>query len=294
MDRLEIPVPKGHVANSFEELVHLYENNFQDNAFVTAAHGFGGNGTVAVSNLEEILNSEKLKGKNEFIITELLDLESSLCAIGIVANEDEVMFVSVSDQLMDGVNYMGNVYPSNASDENVKKIRDYTIKIGQALGRKGYKGFVGIDFMTDKAGNLYFTEINPRKVGHIPEMTFAYNAANPNAVSLPELEFLAVTQGSFGTDISQYNMPQMHWGVSGVKAEKGQKTLNYIPRDPKEKVVFLESGITVLDHPGQDVIYHGDGKLARVVCVLNGNYNGNARQTIMKRLEEEKRKIRVA
>lgn len=290
MEELGIPIPKGYVANSFEELVDLYKANFQEDAFVTTSRGFGGNGTTPISSLDDMLTSGKLNGKDKFILTELLDLKSSLCAIGLVANEEEVMFVSVSDQLMDGVDYIGNIYPSSASPENARKIEEYVTCIGRYLGSKGYKGAVGVDFMIDKSDQLYFTEINPRKVGHIPEIIFAYDITNPNMASIPELEFLAVAEGTFGIDTSQYKVPQMDWSVLGVKAKKGQRTLNYIPRDPKEKEIFKDSGITVLDHPGEDVVFLDEGRLARIVCVGSDN---DSRDDVLQRLEAEKAKIKV-
>jgi len=298
MNELGIPVPRGYLAYSFEELISLYQAHFEDRAYVACARGFGGNGSETVSSLEELMNSEKLKRSSQFIVSDLLDLESSPASLGIVANEDEVLVVSLADQLMNGVSYGGTVYPSNAGVEKSSKMREYTITIGKYLGSKGYRGFFGIDFMIDKNDNLYFVEINPRKIGSSPESILAYNTANPAAVSVPELEFMAITQGTFGDiDVSAYTIPSLHWGVLSIKAEKGQKTLNYVPRERNEHVIFRESGITVLDHPGEDITYLDDGKLARAVCVVNGNHDNHdrdPREVVLERLEEEKMKIKVA
>jgi len=291
IEQLEIPVAKGYIANSFDELIIKYQTNFQDKAFVSCSNGFGGNGTEKILSLDNLLTSEKLKGKNQFIISELLSLKSSLCAINIVANSNEVMFVSVSDQLMDNVTYMGNIYPSIMGNENFQKIKDYSLKIGRFLGSKGYKGIIGIDFMIDKENNLYFTEINPRKVGHTPEMIFAYHSANPYLPSLSELEFLAVSEGTFGMDISQYNVPQTQWGVLSIKARKGQRTANYIPRNPKERILFNNSGITVLDHPGNGITYLRDGKLARIVCVLGIEPHINHKELILNQLRKKEKEV---
>ncbi len=293
--QLEIPVPHGYAADSFDELVRLYRTHYNGDAFVMSARGFGGNGTEKISNFEDLLSSEKLRGKEKFIISELLDVESSPAALGLVANDGEILVASVSDQIMEGgVNYMGNVYPSNAGSENVERMKEYTRKLGQLMGRKWYRGFFGVDFMVDKKGNLYFAEINPRKIGHTSEVIMAYRTTMPDAVSLPELEFSAVTAGTFGTDLSGYEMPQLNWGVLCPHAEKGQQTLNYVPRERMEEDIFKDSGVTVLEHPGKDVNFLEKGKVARVVCAINGDYDSDPRQEIFARLGEAKQRIEVA
>ncbi|NQU79638.1 ATP-grasp domain-containing protein [Candidatus Woesearchaeota archaeon] len=290
VEELGIPVPRGRTVDSFEELVKTYKEDFNGDAFIACANGFGGNGTEPVSCLDDILYSRKIKGKNEFIISELLNLGSSPCSLGIVANDDEVLVASIADQLMDGVNYGGTVYPSAAGMKKVKEMEEYTEKIGKHLGSEGYRGFFGVDFMIDSKDNLYFVEINPRKIGSTPETILAHRTTNPERVSLPELEFLAVTEGTFRTDISRYSMPDIHWGVKGVKAKKGQRTVNYTPMCQRESEIFRDYGTTILDHPGQSVLYLDEGRVARIVCVRD-QYSPEARQDIISELNRGSARI---
>ncbi|MBW2992137.1 ATP-grasp domain-containing protein [Candidatus Woesearchaeota archaeon] len=283
-NKLGVPVPRGYICNSFEELVKKYQKEFEDDAFVTCAKGFGGNGTEKVSSLDEILGCRKLKGKKQFIISELLELESSPCTLGIIANKDEVRVVSIADQVMDGVNYGGTVYPSNAGKKHVEDMRRYTEKIGKYMGGKGYRGCFGVDFMIDKKGSLYFVEINPRKIGSTLESTLAHKTENPDEASIPELEFLAVTEGRFE---GVYSMPNVNWGVLSIKAKEGQTTGNEIRADVRERQVFEDSGSAVLDHPGKGILYLADGRLAKAVSV-----NGS-RDNILKTLYEEKGRVLI-
>lgn len=292
IEELSIPVPEGFVADSFEQLLKLYEEHFDGDAFVSCANGFGGNGCALVSCRNDIF-SEKFCGKERFIISELLKLDYSPCSIGIVANRDEVMYVSVSDQLMNGVNYAGNIYPTGIGSRHKEAIKKYTTMIGRFLGKNGYKGCFGVDWMIDNNDRLYFTEINPRKVGHIPEITFAYQEANPCSISIPELEFLAVANGTFsGVDVFQYRMPSMHWGVSAVKMNKGHRTGNRVPIGMKEEEVFRYSGMTVLEHPGENIVHLADGKLARIVAVAEASVD-EPRQEILTMLERGKGIIKI-
>lgn len=288
VEKMEISVPNGYIVKSFDDLINVYKTKFDSEAFVNCENGFGGNGSVIVKSENDLNESTKLKGKNNFIITDLLDLESTQSSIGLVANEDDVMFVSVSDQLMDGVEYRGNIYPTSLDSDNYEKIVDNTKKIGTFLGSKGYRGFFGVDYMTAE-GETYFAEINPRKVGHLPEIIFAYSLGNPGAPSLPELELNAVTRGTFDFDVNGLNMPDIGWGVFVKKAKKGEKTLNNVPRQILENDLFQSDGVTVLDHPGKDVEYLGYGRLARSVAVSRDK----SRDQILKTLKEEISKIGV-
>ena len=293
IEQLGIPVPKGQIVKSYDELINAYKENFRESAFVTCQNGSGGNGTEKISSLDEILSSEKIKGKKQFIISELLDLVSSPSTLGIIANEDEVMVSSITDQIMDGVDYKGTLYPSSAGKENIRKMKEYTENIGKYLGSKGYKGFFGIDFMVDKDDNLYFVEINPRKMGSTPESVLAYKTENPNLPALSELEFNAVTRGAFNQDISEYKNPAIWWGVRLIKAKKGQKTTMYIPRPKTEKSIFQKSGQTILDHPGKDIEYLSEGRVARAVYTINNSdFYGDKRKTIISKLEQQKNMIK--
>ncbi len=293
-EKLDIPVPRGYVANTFNELIRIYKYHFNGEVYVTRSNGFGGNGSEKIHSLDDLVNSAKLKGHNQFVVSDLFELYSSPCSLGLIANSDEIIVASIADQLMHGVDYGGTVYPSDASVDNLRRIGEYTKKIGQYMGKQGYRGFFGLDFMIDKKGNLYFVEINPRKIGSTPEAILAHRTLNPHSISLPELEFLAVTEGTFRIDSSLYTMPDSYWGVKGVKAKEGQRTLNYIPRESREKAIFKDSGVTILDHPGSDVTYLADGRLARVVCVVKTHLEENPREKIIRKLEEESQRIKVA
>ena len=289
---LGIPVPKGYIAHSFEELIRLYKEHFQGDAFVSCSHGTEGFGSEKVSSLDDIFNSDKLNGKRHFVLSELLDLESSPSCQGIVANGEEVAVVGVGDQIMEGVNYRGNMYPSEAGEQKVRQMREHTMKIGRYMGEKGYRGFFSVDFMFDE-NKLYFSEVNPRKTGPTPELILANKISNPDVLSLAELEYLAIIEGTFGKHRLAFDMGDIYFGLRVVKAKEGQRTVNYVPMDIAEADIFRKSGNTILDHPGE-VFYLNEGKVVRVVCVDRHNQKYDPRKNILVRLEQEADKIKVA
>jgi len=279
--QLRIPSPKSYVASSFDQLVHLYEKHFGGDAFVSCANGFGGNGSEKVSCVEGLYVSPKLRGREKFVLAELLDVESSPCSLGLAA-EDGIFVVSVADQIMkNGVEYQGTVFPSTAGEDKIKEMTRQTERIGRRLSKSGYRGFFGVDFIIDKNGGVYFAEINPRKIGSTPENILAFKTAMPNKVSLSELELLAVTQGRLDVNPSQYPMPDLDWGVFSLKAGIGQKTTRGFNGKKTESQIFKEGGSVILDHPGREVEFLNSGRVARVVCV------DQSREKVLENLEEK-------
>lgn len=287
---LGIPTPRSFIAQSIDQLIEMFEREFKDDAFVTSANGFGGNGTQRVQNATEILSCEKFRDQSGYIISEYLSLKSSPCSLALVANEDEVIVVSIADQVMDGPTYIGTVYPSDAGEEHMETMKDYTERIGQYLGGKGYRGFFGVDFMIDQQDKLFFVEINPRKIGSTLESMYAHHACSPDLISLAELELSAVRESTFPISSDDYQFPDLHWGIMGVKADRGQRTLRSIVPHTKEEALFIHSGAAVFDHPGEDVTFLSGGRLARIVAVLNKG-SGDERGKILDLLEQEAKNI---
>jgi len=55
-----------------------------------------------------------------------------------------------------------------------------------------------------------------------------------------------------------------------------------------ERGLFMDSGISVFDHPGAGVTYLNDGRLARVVCMMP---NPLAREEILGKIDKSKETI---
>lgn len=290
VDGLGIPTPRSFVAENLDELVQMFEAEFYGEAFVTSANGFGGNGTQRVENATEILSCEKFRNRSGYIISEYLTLKSSPCSLAVVANENEVIVASIADQVMDGPTYVGTVYPSEAGEEHLERMKDYTERIGRYLGGKGYRGFFGVDFMIDDRGKLFFVEINPRKIGSTLESMYAHYACAPEAISLAELELSAVREGIFPISASDYRFPDLHWGIMGVKANGGERTVRSIVPQRMERDLFLHSGAAVFDHPGENVTFLSGGRLARIVAVMNKG-SANNRAEILRLLEQQSKNI---
>jgi hypothetical protein len=60
---------------------------------------------------------------------------------------------------------MGNIYPSKVSDHQRKLIEDMTLRVGNFLSSKGYRGLFGMDFLITASGECYPVDLNPRRQG---------------------------------------------------------------------------------------------------------------------------------
>ncbi|MBI1857067.1 ATP-grasp domain-containing protein [Candidatus Saccharibacteria bacterium] len=83
----------------------------------------------------------------------------------IVTGLNKTTMVCVSDQILRNNQYMGNIYPSQASKAHQKQIHEMTIKVGDYLSGQGFKGLFGLDFLITKSGHCYPIDLNPRRQG---------------------------------------------------------------------------------------------------------------------------------
>lgn len=60
---------------------------------------------------------------------------------------------------------MGNIYPSQASEEMKQKMEDMTKKMGDYLSTQGFRGMFGMDFLITSNGDCLPVDINPRHQG---------------------------------------------------------------------------------------------------------------------------------
>ncbi len=99
--------------------------------------------------------------------------------------------VSMHDQLLEGDAqwYIGCVYPpSSINDEQSKRLkRDVKIIVDQ-LSKEGYYGFLGLDTIINRDGDIYWVEANARKTGTFYPKTIAERL---NRGSLKDVYYVA-------------------------------------------------------------------------------------------------------
>lgn len=175
------------------------------------------------------------------------------------------------------------------SKEQEKIIFNLSHKIGQEIGKAGFKGFFGIDFLVDgKSGKIYLSELNARLTASTPFFThlekglgrvplLAYHLASFMEKSIPEKILAKENSGIIGSQVIFRNPsflpkipPAINFGVfkwqkdtsipigSSYFPEK-LKELEYIfmrrilpeTKTSENEIARIETKSEVLDMPGK-------------------------------------------
>ncbi len=211
--------------------------------FVSSSFTSGGNESAYVYTPEDWRSFKKgLRDVNReapFVVTKLLDLALELNINAIVIDENRTVPLVITDQLMRGKRYLGNVYPTSASSEQIEQILHITKTIGDHLSREGFRGTFGCDFLVDKNDNLYTVDLNPRRQGGYVCNLLALEAVGINLTD-HELDCAIDDHTLFGKTFAQIQYPHV-WAHSKIKPDKHGFVL---------KDAWHEGGLSgAFDHP---------------------------------------------
>jgi hypothetical protein len=242
-------------------------------AYISGEFGMGGSKSL-FAHSESDITKKFTETEGPFLMTELIENTISPTVLGVIANKDEVFIATVIDQIMEGPKYRGSVFPSVLKQNLIEKMKEITRKIGKVMGKEGYRGVFGCDFLVTEEEKVYFVEINPRKMGSTLESSLFLKSLYPDYPSIPELEFRAVTQGTFGTETKELSLKPdaPSWGISYVRTLERKIVTKDIKDLPEEKELFHnpEAGggerISIMEHVGAGTIVER-GYLGRVITV---------------------------
>jgi hypothetical protein len=111
----------------------------------------------------------------------------------VIAKPNKFWLSPIVDQYIeDDVIFKGGCYPSKISVRDEQRVIEEAYKIVEFLSNDSYIGLGHIDFMISD-GDVLFTEINPRKAGTTPCMS--YMMENCFNFSIPIIEYHAVKNG---------------------------------------------------------------------------------------------------
>jgi hypothetical protein len=126
-----------------------------------------------------------------------------------------------------------------------REARRAALALGAALGREGYRGYFGIDFLLDRDSSaLYFGELNPRLTGATPLTSqAALDRGLPPLVLYHLAEWLGI---DWSGDVDEFNDA---W-LAPDRAGWGQLILDHIGSSPAVVTAVPPSGIWRLDADG--------------------------------------------
>lgn len=274
-----VPLIDGFCCEDFNEVLERTEELWSEweGIFVSAAYSAGGANSAITFSQKEV-QQRFADTVGPYVVTRYIPHDHDPTVLAVVANEDEVFIAGIADQrIQDGNRFVGSTFPTRATEEQQRALRDYTIAVGKELGRSGYRGIFGCDYLIDNFGDIHFLEINARKQGTTLEFCFTMEQTLPEgAPMLPELEYYAVTENRFPANAVEMtsNHRSLHWGTYNYKITSKKLTNGYIPQNPYERETFkkiakreLIKDFVILEHLGTNFLVQPGTFLARVVSV---------------------------
>ncbi|MEN8188827.1 MAG: ATP-grasp domain-containing protein [Thermodesulfobacteriota bacterium] len=278
------PVIDFRICRGTEELIEVTEKlreQWCDGIFVSCEYSAAG-ANSAITHQRADIEKRFSDPEASYLVTRYLPHEHDPTVLAIVANEKEVFVAGVADQvIIDGNRFIGSTYPTRQPEDVKNELKEHTRKIGQVLGREGYRGIFGCDYLITEKGDIKFLEVNARKQGTTLEFCYTLEQNLPeSAASLPELEYHAVIDGTFPANSREMevNNKNIHWGTYNYKVMERCCTRGYIPQNPYEREAFqkvadgeLVKDFVILEHVGSSYIVLPGTFLARVVSVARNH-----------------------
>ncbi len=222
---LDLPRNKASIFEN-KELLRQAKHIFP--IYLTAAYASGGSEGGIVPDtkaLEDFLaRLRPINDKGRFLVSSVFDEIAAMPNVNALVTQENITNVLVvSDQIMRGNMYLGNIYPSSVSEKIVREIRMITEKIGDHLSREGYRGLFGCDFLVGKDGRLAVIDLNPRRQGGYICNALALKSLG---IDLTDIE-LSCALGEAADTCLEYDkiQYQVAWAHSKVKPYESGKRI---------------------------------------------------------------------
>jgi hypothetical protein len=276
-----VPVPEFAVCRGMDDLRETTQNLWQrwtDGIFITTAYSAAGaNSVIAHSEKDVTAKFEALDYL--YLISRYHPHLYDPTVLAVVANEKDVYVAGVADQRIEGGNrFVGSTYPSVLPGEIQEALFDMTRRLGQRLGREGYRGIFGCDFVVDGENNILFVEVNARKQGTSLEFCCTLEQLLPPGVPmLPELEYFAVVDNRFPDTAEELPAAYdggVYWGTHNLKLSEDACVVGFMPFCGDERLCFdlaargkVSRQFVILEHIGNDFIIASGSFLGRIVAL---------------------------
>jgi len=276
-----VNVPEFEVCLGWEDLQTATEKRWdvwKDGIFVTTAYSAAGANSVIAHCWQDVL--DKFKGMDyPYLISRYHPHVYDPTVLAVVANEADVYVAGVADQRIEGGNrFTGSTYPSALTEGIQHELFKITRRVGRLLGKEGYRGIFGCDYVVDEEENIVFVEVNARKQGTTLEFCCTLEQLLPSgAPMLPELEYYAVVENRFpeNTIEPEVGLTEcLHWGTYNFKLSEDACVQGFMPYCGDERQCYglaarenASRQFVVLEHIGNDFVLAAGSFLGRVVAM---------------------------
>lgn len=283
-----VPMADFRICKGLEDLLQTsssLRDTWNDGIFISAPYSAAGsNSAVTQSQVETASIFTEPDG--QYLVSRYIPHQYDPTVLAVVANENDVYIAGIADQVIEGGNrFVGSKYPTVLPQHQQEQLKEYTRRVGRMLGKIGYRGIFGCDYVIDNDGNSVFLEVNARKQGTTLEFCHTLEQSLPEgSPSLMELEYFAVTEDRFpkNTVELKINGRNLHWGTYNYKIDTKKRTTGYIPQMTGERDTFkkvangdLIKDFAILEHVGTNFYVMPGTFLARVVSVATNSEDVN-------------------
>ena len=292
-----VPVPDFIIANRVNDKILRTLFSEWERVFVTCRYSAAGSNSAILDKPDLFYRYFEDVENDVFMFTRYIKHYCDPTVLGIVANEKEVFIAGVADQMIEkGNRFVGSLFPSSLPKNVVRKLRDYTIRVGRVLAVEGYRGFFGCDFIVDEDENVYFVEVNARKQGTTMEFCCTFDVelgGDREKVTLTDMEYSSIIYDTFpmGTNelykVNPLRRDVINWGTYNYKVDINV-TLSGEPETSSicELDLFKQGkGYMVTDYIGDGFTVRRDTFVARVISV------GSTRAEVMDGIQKGRLEI---
>ncbi len=225
--QLGLPYNEARIFESEADIIDHAESLVP--GYISAAYTSGGAESGLIYTTEMLhaflANLRAINKENSFVVSKIFeDIVLAPNVNALVTAEGEVYTLMIADQILHGNRYLGNMYPTVASDHHIRKIKEITNIIGKYLAGRGYKGLFGCDFLINAHDELVMVDLNPRHQGGYVCNALALGKKD---INLTDLELAALNDEAVNLNQEQLDTNlDFSWGHSKLMpSETGSKII---------------------------------------------------------------------
>ncbi|MBU0986252.1 MAG: ATP-grasp domain-containing protein, partial [Proteobacteria bacterium] len=276
----QVPMIDFRICKGLDEVLRATDtlwSQWKDGIFISREYSAAGSNSIIAKDAQDIVRRFQEKDAVYFI-SRYIPHDKDPTVLAVVANQKDVYVAGVADQRIEnGTRFTGSTFPTRLPENTVADLKTLTRVVGRWLGKEGYRGIFGCDFLVDEQWNIFFLEVNARKQGTTMEFCCTLEQSlPPGSPMLPELEYYAFAEGRFPENAVEMekNLKNIHWGTYNYKIDASVCTNGYIPQNSNEREAFkkvasnnLKKDFLIFEHIGNDFVVAQGSFLARIVAL---------------------------
>ena len=241
-----VPIADFLITNKEDALYYFDKFKTEKGVITLLAFSGAGSGVKIHSTKNDLeqyfekINDEKL------ILAKIIKKKSSPSIDIIVANEKEIIVFGLADQVLNGTQCLGAIYPSILDNDTKKKCYELAKNVAIEIAKRGMRGYFSIDIIVDESNDVFFSEINGRYSGTTANRLWSMEQSRPlNYPSILDLEVMAIRDGTFH-GFNLWNEPKELFWYKRLLRSEHDGIINNFTIDHDIKKIYEKREGTIL------------------------------------------------